>query len=113
MVDGDMLARLRPLFGVLAFVALAALGLAVPVVERDAAGGEGTELSAHVASSLRRAIPERTERLFSAPVPGAGTILVLALACSATGLVGRQRRRVGDVGDDWRSLLLGAPPGPA
>jgi hypothetical protein len=28
----------------------------------------------------------------------------------ARGLIGRQRRRVGDVGDDWRSLLFGAPP---
>jgi hypothetical protein len=36
--------------------------------------------------------------------------LTLLLAVAAFPLIGRRQRRVGDVGDAWRSLLLGAPP---
>ena len=36
---------------------------------------------------------------------------VLAVfALSVSGMVGRRLRRIGDNGDDWRSLLEGAPP---
>jgi hypothetical protein len=38
------------------------------------------------------------------------TATALALFGVADGLVGRRRRRIGDVGESWRALLLGAPP---
>jgi hypothetical protein len=34
------------------------------------------------------------------------------LRCGRVPLIGPRRRRIGDVGDDWRALLLGAPPLP-
>ena len=42
----------------------------------------------------------------SQPVPW----VLAAFALTASGLVGRRLRRIGDNGDDWRSLLEGAPP---
>lgn len=36
--------------------------------------------------------------------------VVLVTASVEAGIVGRYLRRIGDNGDDWRSLLEGAPP---
>ena len=52
------------------------------------------------------------------PISAIGPVVALvafAMAGGAKGggsavLVGPGRRRIGDVGDDWRALLLGAPP---
>lgn len=38
------------------------------------------------------------------------TFVVLVTASVEAGIVGRYLRRIGDNGDDWRSLLEGAPP---
>lgn len=50
-------------------------------------------------------------------IPPVFGILLAALAAAALahlgtadGLVGRTRRRIGDVGESWRALLRGAPP---
>ena len=45
----------------------------------------------------------------SQPVPW----ILGAFALTASGMVGRRLRRIGDNGDDWRSLLEGAPPAAA
>lgn len=45
----------------------------------------------------------------SQPVPWVFAVFAL----TASGLVGRRLRRIGDNGDDWRSLLEGAPPAAA
>ena len=42
----------------------------------------------------------------SQPVPW----VLAVFSLTASGLVGRRLRRIGDNGDDWRSLLEGAPP---
>jgi hypothetical protein len=53
------------------------------------------------------------------PLHGAFAALVALTALGLAGttlrsrrhlLIGPERRRIGDVGDDWRALLLGAPP---
>ena len=52
---------------------------------------------------------------FLDPFPVLAALATIALAGIASrrgsvALIGPHRRRIGDVGDDWRALLIGAPP---
>jgi hypothetical protein len=113
MVGWDMVTRLRPALGVLAAVALLALGgVSLAANEGTPPAGDRHEVVAVAKAPAGAAATTRTNR---APVP---TLFALAglVALASTGsartsdLIGRQRRRPGDDGEDWRSLLLGAPP---
>jgi hypothetical protein len=111
MVGRDMVTRLRPVLGVLAAVALLALGLSMGA-RADAApsGGEAVVVGE---VSARPAAPTRAPRPAVLPLLVlTGLVAVVASSPSRSlTLVGRHRRRPVDDGDDWRSLLLGAPPG--
>jgi hypothetical protein len=109
-----MIARLRPL----ALVVLLVLG-AFPAV---AMAPEPADASMHRSSVAVATIT--TDAAVVAPVTAPRQVragsLWLAAAIALTvlaavpmvleGLVGRTRRRIGDVGDEWRCLLIGAPP---
>jgi hypothetical protein len=109
-----MVTRLRPALGILAAVALLSVGSLSLVASDTAPSGDRHDVVAVAkASTAGSAAPTRA--------PGAPVVPLLALAVLMTlagtgstqvpALIGRQRRRPGDDGDDWRSLLLGAPPG--
>ncbi|HEY8524462.1 MAG TPA: hypothetical protein VIL48_05845 [Acidimicrobiales bacterium] len=70
-----------------------------------------TRVAEHVTRVAER-MAEHMARAVSVPASpvGLGLACLAALWSAASGLVGRRRRRIGDVGDDWRSLLVGAPP---
>ena len=115
MVGRDMVTRLRPTLGVLAAVALLALGaLSLTSSANRAPVADRHDLVAVAKASTARSVtPSRAP---SAPVlPAlalAGLVVFTGMGASRPhALIGRQRRRPGDDGDDWRSLLLGAPPG--
>jgi len=112
-----MIVRARPASGVLAAALLLTLWVpAGPATAGDAGPASGDLTQTAVAAGERQARPAlagvrplRLRRLLSriaAPVAP----WVLAAIALAADLVGRTRRRLGDVGDDWRSLLVGAPP---
>ena len=113
MVGWDMVTRLRPDLGVLAAVALLALGCLSPGTSEHT-----TPIAdRHDAVAVAKACTTPTAPI-RAPRPVLPLIVLLVtMAVPATtvvggrALIGRHRRRPGDVGDDWRSLLLGAPPG--
>ena len=107
--------QLRPALRLLAAIILVA-GTAT-VVERIANEGRpkaNTGGPAAVSNTVHGAFGDL------APAPSVPAIpvdassifapLALLLGVTAFRLVGRRQRRVGDVGDAWRSLLLGAPP---
>jgi hypothetical protein len=114
MVGRDMVTRLRPVVGVLAAVALLALGGLDSATTDDvpAIGDRHESVAVAKASRAPAAVAARAARAPVVPLVALAGLLAL-VATSATGshtLIGRQRRRPGDDGDDWRSLLLGAPP---
>jgi hypothetical protein len=115
MVGEDMVPRLRPLL-----VALATVALVVLAAPGTAAGGssEGADDGAPAVvvtqTSSARPLAARGARSAS-PLPlGVVLFAVVVVAAGAAATVDRTDRRVGrrlgDDGDDWRSLLLGAPP---
>jgi hypothetical protein len=116
MVGWDMVARLRPTFGVIAGLALV-MAAALIVVGRDASGATGLELSSEPITVVEQAAtrPSVTPRAPSPVTTPIGVAAVLCLATLwATSLQREAHQRVrpclDDVGDTWRSLLLGAPP---
>lgn len=114
MVSRDMcVVRLRLLIGLgagLAIFTMAALTVAAST--SDAAPSEQVTLNASVASSStptairpgRAGLPERLDALLPE------MLFALAAGLLAVGVRMRSARRIGDVGDGWRSLLYGAPP---
>ena len=93
-----------------------AAALAVPCVAMSSAGKATTS-----DRGLEAVAPARTQRLAPpAPdlrnlrtmttVPTGELPLVVMIVLVLAGIVGRYLRRIGDIGDDWRSLLEGAPP---
>src|SRR5690606_23359554 len=110
--------RFRPIFGALAG---ASLVVAVALVlasgapgdvdrlpKKDLAAAEAEAPSATVSPRVRALVPRGRPPLRSAGATVPAVALLPFLL--RYGLVGRTRRRVGDVGDGWRSLLHGAPP---
>lgn len=79
------------------------------VLSADAGQDDVPALAAAIPSAAHAvsARPVRDELTNASPI-GAGSCLVAIAIFS--GLVGPTRRRIGDVGDRWRRLLLGAPP---
>ena len=109
----SMTVRLRWLVGLavaLAFVAVAGhvdtSAGSNPVVEHEAPRAAVLPRPPLVVVStarlpLRSAVP---------PAPIAGLLVALTAGLLAVGVRARHARRITDVGGDWRSLLLGAPP---
>lgn len=102
---------LRRVVVALAAVFLLATGLSVAdLAEGDVDAGDAIAL--RVAT---KAVPDHPMRV-PRPVPLTafasffGMATVVAAWVLDDGLVGRRHRRIGDVGDDWRCLLVGAPP---
>jgi hypothetical protein len=116
MVRGVMARRPPSLIGALAaaLVAAAALAAALAVVPPAASpaalarGGVVAATPARLAPAGRAAAPQPPRAPGGLPVP-----VTAALAVWGLGLVSvvvAARRRLEDVGDGWRALLLGAPP---
>lgn len=115
MVRGDMVPRLRLVLGGLAaatLLALLALSVTVTTDTTPSAGGDEAVVAVTGTGAARAGVVEETSRTVLLPVAlvGFGVAFVGANLSAIRGLVGRRRRRIGDVGDSWRSLLLGAPP---
>ena len=114
MVQRDMVTRLRPLFSVLAALALLAVS-ALSLASADASVAPGavddvvTTVDATAARSV--AVP-RVPRPLALPIAMATAIVLVATVAAYAPCEGwgRVRPCLADVGDDWRSLLLGAPP---
>jgi hypothetical protein len=118
MVGGDMTKRLTSALCVLAALALSTVGLVVVsatalVPHSEAISAVISPTSAHVRSALTERDTRPLAPSGSAPGLALHTTAVVLLAFTALGLIGRAHRRVGDDGDRWRSLLLGAPPATA
>jgi hypothetical protein len=117
MVVRDMASRVRPLLGLLAVIALGLLFLAAgPTGSEEGRAADGLDI-ATVAARVTPPTVARSTSPASVPRPMAAlwvcAVIVLATAGTPMRLLHRLRRRLDDVGDDWRSLLLGAPPAPA
>ena len=110
MVRGDMVGRLRLVLGALAAAALLAFG-AVGSSASDVGADVGEVVAVRSVTSARTATPQPTPRPHAAVV-AAVAILFARLASAGRGRRPSRddRRPIDDVGDDWRSLLLGAPP---
>jgi hypothetical protein len=100
---------------VVVVVAVAALAFAAGTADTPA--GRSAEPAAGDAAVLaapkvlpRLVAPRLTVDVVPAGWGGFTQLSLVAFFSVAAGLVGRRLRRVGDVGDDWRSLLEGAPP---
>jgi hypothetical protein len=117
MVARDMVRRLRPLLGALAAAALAtfAVVILVPTASADRPAGEHATITVAARTGMATSTGQQVPRSHPPLVPAVaiGVVLAATLALGHDSLVGRHRRRLGDVGDDWRSLLLGAPPATA
>jgi hypothetical protein len=104
--------RMRLAIG--AVLALAFLGVAGHVADGDAAPGShathavvSASASTHAIAAVVRA-PRVLRSVPDAVAPSTG--FALAAGLLAVGVCLRRARRITDVGGDWRSLLLGAPP---
>jgi hypothetical protein len=97
---------------------LTVVALFAVVVAVDAAAGDGPDTGDEHATLTKSGLHRRAgvERDGNA---GRGLFVTAAITLAvarrsaprrARDLIGPRRRRVGDVGDDWRALLLGAPP---
>jgi hypothetical protein len=109
--------RPRAVLGVIATVALFALALFSAATSSAGTPGDGAAHRAAIvakAGLTRAGIAERAVRHTSPPMALAGVGVALATVAAifapAGGLIGGHRRRIGDAGEDWRSLLHGAPP---
>jgi hypothetical protein len=115
MVDRVMVLRLRLVVGVVAALAV----VLVPALASPPVGPAPDELvdvavTASEPAAVLTTIAARAPRP-SAPIPLALVTVVAVTAVLAVTRAPRRpfdllRRRLHDVGDDWRSLLLGAPP---
>lgn len=114
MVLRDMV-RARPL--PLLIAALAAVALVVTLVVATSVATTSSEQRTVVTATkvaASRTVPSRAPR----PVPPLVPLALLLAGLGSPGLllarhdrlIGRRLRRLHDVGHDWRSLLLGAPP---
>ena len=77
------------------------------------ANNDGHATIAAKAGQVRATVMERAPRPFPISVAflvGAVTIAGAARWARGRTLLGLQRHRIDDDGDDWRSLLRGAPP---
>jgi len=101
------------------WVTTAALLAAVVAVAQHATTADrrgavdAVTVPARTAQPSVSAVAERFERLERLTPTGTVTALnlgVVVVAMTLAGLIGPARRRIGDVGDRWRRLLLGAPP---
>jgi hypothetical protein len=107
--------RVRSVVCVVAITAIAALFALVslagtPSTQTNSGPDSNAVATARTTStrSVAAAIPRGTPVVPLAFVVVAATA---ALFCAQHDrLIGRRQRRVRDVGHDWRSLLLGAPP---
>ena len=108
-----MSTRLRRLLAVVMMVT----AMAVPLVAVQALSSAATNDAVEAVTPARTARPSlsasdlrdwRTAATVArgASVPLSVPVFFLLLA----GIVGRYLRRIGDTGEDWRSLLEGAPP---
>jgi hypothetical protein len=111
MVDRDMTPRLRLLFGALIAAALLMLpALSLAGTDATAAIDDAMEMTALVDVGVTRpTIATRLTRLFALPLAMAAAVSIIVAGIPVQ-RTARSRRRLDDVGDDWRSLLLGAPP---
>lgn len=73
-------------------------------------GGDAVVAAVRSSAPVITALAERLER--HVPTGPATTVSceIVIVAMTLAGLVGPSRRRIGDVGDRWRRLLVGAPP---
>src|SRR4051812_15209855 len=109
-----MNARLRPLALVLLLVLSAFPLVAMAHKATDAHARPSGDHAVATITDERVVAPATAPR----PVRPAPLALSVSIALSVlaavpmvlAGLVGRTRRRIGDVGDEWRCLLFGAPP---
>ena len=109
-----MSTRLRYLLVVVVMVT----AIAVPLVAVQASSSARTNDAVEAVTPARTARPTlsasdvrdwrttATVAATGASAPLSVSVFFLLLA----GIVGRYLRRIGDTGDDWRSLLEGAPP---
>lgn len=114
MVIKDMARRVRPLLLTICVVAIA---LAAPITATTSTTMTDSDQHAAVAAAkvaLPRAMADRAPKPSPPVVPlalllgGLGSMALLLARHDR--LIGRRMRRLHDVGHDWRSLLLGAPP---
>ena len=104
--------RRRFVVASIAAVALVVVGLSTPNTAADPSRPDRTFHGASFAHAPSRVAVGTAARSLT---PGLATLLeagaasLLATFVSSL-LIFRRRRRVGDVGDRWRSLLLRAPP---
>jgi hypothetical protein len=115
MVERDMVHRLRPVLLLLAVLAAVAL-----VAPRNAAATDSafTSSDQHAAVAVKSApsrtvadrIPRPSAPLVPVALVFAGLAPVALRRSRHDRLIGHRLRRLHDVGHDWRSLLLGAPP---
>jgi hypothetical protein len=114
MVDRDMVMRLRPvasILAVLALVALPAIGSASVDGGRASGAGAGAGLVIKSDTAVPRAPVGLRVPPLLALVAGIATAIVMVVRLPAGASRPHSVRRcLDDVGDDWRSLLLGAPP---
>jgi hypothetical protein len=115
MVNRDMVTRLRPALGVLAALALlivSALSVAGASATSASTGrADGVVTMVEVTLTRPAAVP-RVPRPLALPLAMATALALVAMVAtySLHERLSRIRPCLGDVGDDWRSLLLGAPP---
>lgn len=114
MVNRDMARRLRP---VLLIAVVAAIALIAPHGALSESESSHVDQHAAVAAAKptsTRTVADRTPRPAQPLVPFAvllgGLASVALLLARHDRLIGRRMRRLDDVGHDWRSLLIGAPP---
>src|SRR5262245_36150013 len=109
----------RRVAAVVAVTIAAAAVVSAVLVMRTQSPQESTKAEGHAAvltKGTSRSTPTSVER-GPRVIPPVFGILYAALAVTAVallgvadGLIGRTRRRIGDVGESWRALLLRAPP---
>ena len=106
MVDRTMGLRPRALVGVLAVLSLLLLALAPAVSTDDGPRPSTNARSTVLTSSARTDRPAPVPPVSGAPVP----LFAILVVAAAVAVVLARRHRLDDDGDDWRSLLVGAPP---
>jgi hypothetical protein len=114
MVGRDMVARARPVLGAL----LALLLVLAPAMAVVGDLGLLESATSAAVASIGDDVPADAVALHRTPRPAVPSILVLAAAALVVLLLAPlvrvrragERRRLDDVGDGWRALLLGAPP---
>lgn len=106
--------RLRSLLALAVMVA----AIAVPLVALHASSSVASSDATDAVAPARVARPapsflELRDWRTTVTVAATGTPALLHVSVCfllLAGIVGRSLRRIGDIGDDWRSLLEGAPP---